>query len=139
MLSLSLTSTAEYALRAMTTLAIEPGGSAINARDLAGKTRVPVHYLNKIMKRLVEAGLATSARGHGGGFRLGRPASRISYLDILKVMGYEFESRQCVFGWDACRSDRPCPMHESWSRANEDFVAWARRTTLASLRKTSES
>ncbi len=139
MLSLSLTSTAEYALRAMTTLAIEPGGGAINARDLSGKTRVPVHYLNKIMKRLVEADLVTSARGHGGGFRLGRPASRISYLDILKVMGYEFESRQCVFGWDACRSDRPCPMHESWSRANEDFVAWARRTTLASLRKTSES
>ena len=136
MLSLSLSSTAEYALRAMTMLALESKDGAINARDLAGKTRVPVHYLNKIMNRLVDAGLVTSAKGHGGGFRLARLPSRISYLDILKVMGYNFEARQCVFGWDACRNDRPCPMHESWSKANENFVDWARRTTLASLRRT---
>jgi Rrf2 family iron-sulfur cluster assembly transcriptional regulator len=136
MLSLSLSNTAEYALRAMTMLALDGKEAAINARDLSGKTRVPVHYLNKIMNRLVEAGLATSTKGHGGGFRLGKPASRISYLDILKVMGYNFESRQCVFGWEACRSDRPCPMHDSWSRANDSFVAWARATTLASLRRT---
>jgi len=136
MLSLSLSSTAEYALRAMTMLSLEAKeGAAINARDLSGKTRVPVHYLNKIMNRLVEAGLATSTKGHGGGFRLGKPASRISYLDILKVMGYNFESRQCVFGWEACRNDRPCPMHNSWSKANDSFVAWARATTLASLRR----
>lgn len=135
MLSLSLSNTAEYALRAMTMLALEAGGGAINARDLSGKTRVPVHYLNKIMNRLVEAGLVTSAKGHGGGFRLGRTPSRISYLDILKVMGYNFETRQCVFGWEACRNDRPCPMHESWSKANDNFVAWARETTLASLRR----
>lgn len=135
MLSLSLSSTAEYALRAMTTLALDGGEKAINARDLAMVTRVPVHYLNKIMKQLVEAGLVTSAKGHGGGFRLGKLPSRISYLDILKVVGYNFDSRQCVFGWDACRSDRPCPMHEAWSKANEDFVDWARRTTLTSLRK----
>jgi Rrf2 family protein len=134
MLSLSLSSTAEYALRAMTMLALEAKGGAVNARDLSAKTRVPVHYLNKIMKRLVTEGLAASAKGHGGGFRLGKPASRISYLDILRVMGYDFESRQCVFGWEACRSDRPCPMHDSCSRANEGFIAWARQTTLASLR-----
>jgi Rrf2 family transcriptional regulator, iron-sulfur cluster assembly transcription factor len=139
MLSLSLSSTAEYALRAMTMLALETREGAVNARDLSGKTRVPVHYLNKIMNRLVEAGLATSAKGHGGGFRLGKPASRISYLDILKVVGYNFESRQCVFGWEACRSDRPCPMHESWSVANDNFVEWAKRTTLASLRRPPES
>jgi Rrf2 family iron-sulfur cluster assembly transcriptional regulator len=134
MLSLSLSNTAEYALRAMTLLALEGRDEAINARDLSGKTRVPVHYLNKIMNRLVEAGLVTSSKGHGGGFRLGRPASRISYLDILKVMGYNFDARQCVFGWEACRNDRPCPMHASWSKANDNFVAWARTTTLASLR-----
>lgn len=134
MLSLSLSNTAEYALRAMTVLALEARENAINARNLADKTRVPVHYLNKIMNRLVEAGFAASAKGHGGGFRLAKPASRISYLDILKVMGYNFEARQCIFGWDACRSDRPCPMHNSWSKANDSFVAWARRTTLASLR-----
>lgn len=134
MLSLSLKKTSEYALRAMTALAVEADEGAMNARNLSEKTGVPIPYLNKIMARLVDAGLASSAKGHGGGFQLGRSAAQISYLDILNVMGYNFESRRCVFGWAACRNDRPCPMHRSWSRANDNFVAWARETTLASLR-----
>lgn len=132
MLSLSLNKTSEYALRAMTVIALEAGEHAINARNLSVKTSVPVHYLNKIMARLVEAGLANSTKGHGGGFVLGRPPDCISYFDILNHMGHHFETRRCVFGWDACRDDRPCPMHASWCEANDNFTAWARRTTLAS-------
>jgi Rrf2 family iron-sulfur cluster assembly transcriptional regulator len=139
MLSLSLKKTSEYALRAMTVLALGAGDSASNARTLSEKTGVPIPYLSKIMARLVEAGLVSSAKGHGGGFQLGRSARLISYLDILNVMGYNFESRRCVFGWAACRNDRPCPMHHSWSQANDNFVAWARETTLASLRQESSA
>ena len=139
MLSLNLTHTAEYALRAMTTLALKPESDPMNSRELASRTGIPVHYLNKIMHHMVEAGLADSAKGHGGGFQLGKSPSRISYLDILKVAGYETEVSRCVFGHDSCRSDRPCPMHNAWGQLNENFVAWARRTTLASLKKPKES
>jgi DNA-binding IscR family transcriptional regulator len=62
MLSPSLNSTAEYALRAMTSLALESKNCIINSRDLSGKTRVPVHYLNKIMNRLMDAELVTSIK-----------------------------------------------------------------------------
>ena len=111
----------------------------MNARELSSQTEIPVHYLNKIMHNMVEAGLADSAKGHGGGFQLGRPASHISYLDILKVSGYDINDARCVFGRDQCRADHPCPMHHTWSRLNENFVTWAKKTTLASLKKTKGS
>jgi len=135
MLTFTLTRTAEYALRAMTALALQPKSDPINARDLSERTSVPVHYLNKIMRRLVEAGFVTSSKGHGGGFRLAKPATRIAYFDILKAVGYDSETKACVFGWNACRSDRPCPMHETWSHLNDQFLDWAGANTLASLRK----
>ena len=135
MFTLSLTRTSEYALRAMAALAAHPPSEKVNALRLSRETSVPVPYLNKVMARLAAAGLVISAKGRGGGFRLGRPASRISFANILEETGFGVESDHCVFGWDACRSDRPCPLHMSWSLAKEDFAVWARRTTLASVVK----
>jgi Rrf2 family iron-sulfur cluster assembly transcriptional regulator len=133
MIRFSLTSTAEYALRAMAQLALAPQGETVMAGPLAEKTGVPLHYLRKIMRKLVSAGLVESSKGHGGGFRLSKPAERICFMDVLEVTGYESQPNQCVFGWGECRSDKPCPMHRSWSDLNEEFVSWAKGTTLASL------
>lgn len=133
MISLSFTQTAEYALRAMSSLALEPGVQAVRATQLSARTAVPLPYLWKIMRRMVDAGLVESSRGHGGGFRLARSAEAISYLDILEVVGYDSKAGSCVFGWGQCRSDEPCPMHHTWSRLNDTFVAWARTSTLASV------
>jgi Rrf2 family transcriptional regulator, iron-sulfur cluster assembly transcription factor len=135
MLSLTLTSTAEYALRAMSCLALLEEEQALNASELAVRTGVPQHYLNKVMRKLVQAGLAHAARGHGGGFRLAKPAKRITYQEILEVAGYEKRSDSCVFGWGKCRDSQPCPMHESWKKLNESFVTWAHATSLQEVRE----
>jgi len=133
MISINLTQTAEYALRAMSSLALGAEQGPMRANELAASTAVPLAYLWKIMRRMVAAGLVVSAKGHGGGFRLARPAEAISYMDILGVVGYDAKAGDCVFGWGQCRSDKPCPMHNTWSKLNESFVGWAHTTTLASF------
>jgi Rrf2 family iron-sulfur cluster assembly transcriptional regulator len=132
-LSLTLSQTAEYALRAMSCLALSHEGEPVRAQELSERTRVPLPYLWKVMRRLVAADLVLSAKGHGGGFRLARPPGKISYLDILRVTGYDSRTKSCVFGWGRCRDDHPCPMHASWTEMNGAFAAWASGTTLASL------
>ena len=62
--------TAEYALRAMASLARADG--ALTAEELSAQASVPVHYLAKVMRQLVVAGLVSARRGRGGGFRLAR-------------------------------------------------------------------
>lgn len=130
MISLNLTHTAEYALRAMSFLALLPEEESVPATFLAEKTHVPLHYLLKVMRKLVATGLVLSSKGHGGGFRLARPANRISYRHILEAMGYQKSSASCVFGWGKCRDSHPCPMHETWSKLNKMFGTWAEDTTL---------
>ena len=127
-----ISQTAEYALRAMACLAA-PGGGAMRALDLSRATQVPPHYLSKVLRRLVHAGLLDSQKGHGGGFTLARPASKIRFADVLAAVDEAPETGRCAFGYAQCDAKNPCPLHPAWSKLNEQMSSWAERTTLASV------
>jgi Rrf2 family protein len=77
--------TVEYALRAMTQLAVDvPGG--YTTQFIAKKTDVPAAYLAKVLQGMKRAGLITSRRGVGGGVKLARPAKKISLLDVVSAV-----------------------------------------------------
>lgn len=128
-----LTQTAEYALRAMAYLANLPEGQAIRARDLAVPTAVPPHYLSKLMRHLVVAGLIHSQKGHGGGFVLARPKEQITLEAVLAAANVSLVQDECAFGWNHCNSGQPCPLHTAWAQLRGACIQWARHTTLADL------
>lgn len=76
---------AEYAMRALLTLASEPGGS-MTADRLAAAQSLPVKFLENILLDLRRGGLVVSQRGSEGGYRLSRPASDITAADVLRLI-----------------------------------------------------
>lgn len=128
-----LSQTAEYALRAMAQLAVLPAGESVRGKDLAQLTDIPTHYLSKILRMLVESGLLTGERGHGGGFRLARTAEEIRFCDILEAVGARPEKNRCAFGWGKCNPKKPCLLHGVVSGLNEAVAQWCETTTLADL------
>ncbi len=130
-----LTQTAEYALRVMALLAANPPDKPVRAKDLSEETGIPLHYLSKIMRRLVAAGLLNSQKGHGGGFILARPLSEIYFSDVLKAVNYDTEPAVCVFGWEECSEDKPCPLHFFWRDLKEYFSQWAEQHTLEEVKR----
>ena len=133
-----LPQTAEYALRAMAWLATLPAGEQVRAVDLSVTTGIPTHYLSKVLRRLVLAGLLNSQKGQGGGFSLARPASEIAFLDILTAVdAYPVQGR-CAFGWGDCEVNNPCPLHPAWSRLSELLQEWASESTLAEVARNAE-
>ena len=117
--------TAQYALRVVAYMTIHPEQAPFRARDLALKTRIPLPYLSKIMRRLVETGLLGSQKGHGGGYTLARPASQTRFADVMLAVDPEMDPTECVFGWDECSASRPCPLHPFWSELKEQYRSWA--------------
>ena len=104
-----LSQTAEYAFRAMAALAGLAAGEAITATGLAERTGVPVHYLSKVMRRLVLGKLVRGHKGHGGGFQLARPAATIRFADVLRATDTGPQPNRCAFGWGECDVAHPCP------------------------------
>jgi len=77
---------ADYALRALLTLAGEPEGLPITADALAGRQHLPLKFLENILVDLKRIGLVTSQRGAGGGYRLGRPAESITAAEVIRAL-----------------------------------------------------
>ena len=60
-------------------------GGTMNTVDLAKALGASESHLSKILQRLVHADLVESVRGAFGGFRLGKPADKLSVLAILEL------------------------------------------------------
>ena len=131
-----LSQTAEYALRAMAWLALQSPETPVRAQDMASGTGIPLHYLSKILRRLVVADLLESQKGQGGGFALARPPQDISFEDILMAVDVYPHQRRCAFGLGNCKDLNPCPLHVSWNALSNAVHDWACATTLADIEHT---
>lgn len=129
-----LNQTLQYALRAMACVVNHDSIEPIRSKELSVRTGVPIHYLSKIMRKMVEAGYVESQKGHGGGFILKIPPSRIRIIDVLNAMGFDKDAQPCVFGWKKCSNEVPCPLHPVWKNLKSGFEEWAHQTTYEDIR-----
>lgn len=79
-------SAAELALHCLLNLAGRPAESSPSTRDLAEFQGVSASFVAKLFTRMEKTGLVSAAQGARGGFRLARPASDISVLDIVDAV-----------------------------------------------------
>jgi Rrf2 family protein len=128
-----LSQTAEYALRAVLAIAAEPDGPAVGAGRLAGVLGIPQNYLSKTLHQLARAGVLESTRGKLGGFRLARPAERISLLDVVQPFDDLTGRRTCLMGRAVCSDHNACAVHERWKLVAERTAEFFRDTTVGDL------
>ena len=72
-----------YAVRFMLNLAEHGGDKLVSLKEVSEAESVSKKYLEQIVPNLVSAQLVKSVRGAAGGYRLARPASDITVLDVL--------------------------------------------------------
>lgn len=133
-----LNQTAQYALRAMAVLTARWPDGRVTSAELADEGNIPSHYVSKVMRRLVLAGLVDAQRGHHGGFVLARAPGTITFLAVLEAVDFQAESDECAFGLGRCNPRAPCALHTSYSALSTCFLEWARSTTLTSAGSTGE-
>ena len=78
--------TIAYAVAAMTYMAAQPAGSLISNTTTSRATKTPERYLLQVLRKLVLSGVLNSVRGVQGGFRLAKPANKITLLEIVEAV-----------------------------------------------------
>jgi Rrf2 family protein len=130
-----LNQTAEYALRAVVSIAEQPDGRPIGAGKLAASLGIPQNYLSKTLHQLARAGVLESSRGKFGGFQLARPAARIFLLDIVTQFDELVGQQSCLMGRTVCSDHSPCAAHSRWKGVGDKMAGFFRETTVADLMK----
>lgn len=129
-----LSTTSEYALRAMVKLAQLPGGEMISGQSLAEQCRIPANYLSKLMLVLRHAGLVEAVRGLRGGYRLERPADEIHIIDVVNLFESVKSDTECLLGEEHECSDRDaCSAHRKFRRVRLAYIDFLATTTIASV------
>ncbi len=140
-----LSSMADYAVVAMTAAARHCGTSPaplpgakrrppFNASILAEETGLPAPTVQKLVSRLVAAGLLRSTRGAGGGLRLARPAAAINLAEIIEAVEGPIALTACTKGSEGGESRSDCSLEEACHvRPHWGVVNAAMRGALADV------
>ncbi len=91
-----LTQRSRYALRALIFLARANGIAPVPMSAIAADQKLPRKFLEIILTDLKHGGLVTSYRGKLGGYRLARPASTISFGEVIRLIEGPLALVPCV-------------------------------------------
>jgi Rrf2 family protein len=130
---------AEYGIRAMTFLALQPTGKLTGAREISQAEQIPMPFLWKILQNLARRKLVRSFKGVGGGYVLARPAGEICVQDVLQATEDHSLTDGCVLGLAVCSEEKPCPLHHSWKEIREKLSVMLCQTTFAELARVAEA
>jgi len=127
--------TTEYAIRALTYMAMKPEGISVSTREISRETSVPYAYIAKTFQVLAGAGILESRRGPDGGFTFARKPSKIRLIDIMKALDDAKQSplSKCVMGLELCGEVNPCPLHSIWSTTTKKITEQLKKNTLLDM------
>jgi len=133
---LRISDAAAMGLHAAALFAARPS-RRFSVKAAAAFLRVSEAHLSKVLQRLARAGLIESARGFGGGFRLGREPSAITLLEVYEAVDGALSPRSCLMRRPLCRGES-CLLGGLLSTVNRLVSERLGRTTLADLAGTFE-
>ena len=95
---MNLNKSTRYALYAAMEMAAADPGKTVTVSEVAVRYRIPEGALAKVFQQLVRAGVAVGTRGARGGYRIARPPSELTVLDVVRVFEPPRPSGHCLIG-----------------------------------------
>lgn len=126
---LKISEAATIGLHAMVLLANYPERLLSNG-TIAEVLKVSDAHLAKVMQRLGRANLVTSLRGPKGGFKLKKPADKITLLDVFEAVEGKLEKHTCLFDSPLC-GEGGCILGGLLDEVHERFLEFMSSRTIA--------
>lgn len=131
---MKLTTKGRYAVTAMLDLALHQGQGPINLAEISSRQGISLLYLGQLFLLLRKQSLVASARGPGGGYRLGRSSNEISIMDVISAVDETIDATRCG-GAKNCNADERCITHDLWEELSQQIANFLTDISLADLVK----
>lgn len=125
---MKLTRYTDYALRVLIYLALNPARQCSIA-EIARSYSVSQNHLMKVVQELAREGFVASARGRGGGLRLGKEPEHIRVGDVVRLTEPDMDLAEC----GGCIISGVCGLTPVFGRATAAFLQVLDNVTLADI------
>lgn len=127
---------AKYALRALTALARNQDGKPLLIAEIAEAQKIPRKFLEQILLDLKRSGFVMSRRGKLGGYALLKPASEITFGQVLRLIDGPIAPLPCLSKiayrkCDDCQTEAECEVRRVFARVADTTRAVLDSTTIA--------
>ncbi|HEU4403312.1 MAG TPA: Rrf2 family transcriptional regulator [Candidatus Polarisedimenticolia bacterium] len=130
---MQLTRGVEYGIEGILYLARRDRGEPAFLREISRATAIPETFLSKIFQKLASRGLIRSRRGFRGGFRLARPARRITLREIVEALQGPIEFHRCLDHLRARGRQQRCHVRQTFEKVQRKVALILEQTTLEDI------
>jgi Rrf2 family iron-sulfur cluster assembly transcriptional regulator len=127
-----LTTKGRFAVTAMLDVALRHAQGPVTLAGIGQRQSISLSYLEQLFGKLRRHALVESVRGPGGGYRLARPAGKISVAEIILAVDEPLDTTQCG-GMENCKEDKACITHNLWATLNGKLSDYLNSVTVQDL------
>ncbi|MCD6034800.1 MAG: transcriptional regulator, BadM/Rrf2 family [Rickettsiales bacterium] len=133
-----LSQKAKYALKALVLLALQDEGNTLQCSEIAKREALPKKFLDNILQALKTANIVQSERGKYGGYQLAKPATEISFGQIIRVIDGPLALLPCVSKTayrrcEDCLDETTCAVRKVMLQVRNSTSGILDNTTLADV------
>ena len=111
---MKLSTKTRYGTRILIELALRIDQGAIQVSKIASKQKIPVKYLEQILRTLKKAGIVKSVRGPKGGHLLAKDPIEISLGEIVRLFEGQTDLVECISSPEKCEMAAECLVRNAW-------------------------
>jgi len=131
---MQVSKTLDYAVRSLTYLSKEPVGR-LSIKEISQNQHIPLNYLAKIMRKLVNKGIVQSMVGPEGGYVLRKSPREITLREVYEAIEGDFRMIDCMEKDSICILYENCAQLPVWDRLQISMIKILESTTLEDMLK----
>lgn len=114
---MKLSTKTRYGARILIELALQINQGAIQVSKISSSQKVPVKYLEQLLRTLKKAGFVKSVRGPKGGHLLAKKPNEIFLGEIVRLFEGQTDLVACVSSPETCEMASECLIRDAWHDA----------------------
>ena len=128
-----LSKKADYALIAIKHLATHAENGSCSASDISETYGISTTLLAKVLQKLAKKGLVTARHGSSGGYKLVKPSTEITALEVISAIDGPLSITSCVTHRGECYQTSTCTVREPLRRVNESILQVLSTVTISQM------
>ena len=122
---MKITQEADYGLRVVLYLCKLGYGEKIEAKTISEKEGIPLRFLLKLLRKLIQADIVKSYRGVNGGYAINKLPEQINLKDVIEAIDGPICVNRCVIEPSFCNVNRSgkCTIHRAMEKVQKGLSA----------------